>query len=184
MNTVSQLEIKDEFRGDNTHLRECIRAIIEMSDEGIMIPHGLGGHARNLLAASYCRLESFNAGVIQTKADMPAKLFQWSFGRQGSGYRILPLWRGLGCDGYIIHIPAGVAIAPHKDKVEGRRHFRLNVDLKGRCWMEVGRVIWKFWRFTLFRPDLEVHEVPASAEDVWMWSVGWIRKENNGFRRS
>lgn len=50
-------EIKDEFRGDDEHLRQCIKALIEMSDDGILIPHGLGGHARNLLAASYHRLK-------------------------------------------------------------------------------------------------------------------------------
>lgn len=49
--------IKDEFRGDDTRLCECIKALIEMSDDGILVPHGLGGHARNMLAASYHRLK-------------------------------------------------------------------------------------------------------------------------------
>ena len=49
--------IKDEFRGDDARLCECIKALIEMSDDGILVPHGIGGHARSLLAASYHRLK-------------------------------------------------------------------------------------------------------------------------------
>ena len=48
--------IEDEFRGSTEHLRDCIKALIEMSDDQILIPHGLGGHARKLLASSYHRL--------------------------------------------------------------------------------------------------------------------------------
>lgn len=38
-----------------TH-RLSIRALIELSDDGALVPHGLGGHARNMLAAAYHRL--------------------------------------------------------------------------------------------------------------------------------
>lgn len=48
--------IEDEFRGDNEHLRACIKALIEMNDDNALVPHGIGGHARALLAASYHRL--------------------------------------------------------------------------------------------------------------------------------
>ncbi len=59
-------KIKDEFRGDDAHLCQSIKAIIELSDAKALIPHGLGGHARKLLAASYRRLKrksSQNADV-------------------------------------------------------------------------------------------------------------------------
>ena len=49
-------EILDEFRGDDEHLRQCIKALIKMNDDGVLVPHGIGGHARALLAASYHRL--------------------------------------------------------------------------------------------------------------------------------
>lgn len=48
--------IADDFRGDNTHLKSCINALINLSDDGALIPHGIGGHARSLLAACYHRL--------------------------------------------------------------------------------------------------------------------------------
>lgn len=47
--------IKDEFKGDDAHVRQSIKALIEMSDDGTLYTP-LGGHARNLLATSYRRL--------------------------------------------------------------------------------------------------------------------------------
>jgi len=65
--------IKDEFRGDDAHLCECIKALIEMSDDGILIPHGIGGHARTMLAASYHRLKNRTAKSRQNaKVEEPA----------------------------------------------------------------------------------------------------------------
>lgn len=49
--------ITDEFRGDNAHLRECIKALIQLEDDKALIPHGIGGHARALLASAYHRIE-------------------------------------------------------------------------------------------------------------------------------
>ena len=48
--------IRDEFRGDNALLRDCIKALINLNDDNALVPHGIGGHARNLLAACYHRL--------------------------------------------------------------------------------------------------------------------------------
>ena len=48
--------INDEFRADNEQLRDCIKALIELSDSGSLAPHGIGGHARKMLAACYHRL--------------------------------------------------------------------------------------------------------------------------------
>lgn len=50
------MTLRDEFRGDNESLRRSIKALIELSDKGALIPHGIGGHARNLLSAAYHRL--------------------------------------------------------------------------------------------------------------------------------
>jgi hypothetical protein len=50
--------IADTFRGDNQQLRDGIKALIGLSDEGALIPHGIGGHARTLLAACYHRLKT------------------------------------------------------------------------------------------------------------------------------
>lgn len=48
--------ITDTFRGDTEHLRRCMKALIELDDEKALVPHGIGGHARGLLAAAYHRL--------------------------------------------------------------------------------------------------------------------------------
>lgn len=48
--------IRDEFCGDNKHLKDSIKALISLSDDNALVPHGIGGHARNLLAACYHRL--------------------------------------------------------------------------------------------------------------------------------
>lgn len=60
--------IKDEFRGDNVRLRESIKALIELSDGGYLVPHKLGGHARTMLAAAYHRLKP----VAKKKPNTPA----------------------------------------------------------------------------------------------------------------
>jgi len=51
----------DEFRGDNAKLVGCIEALIELSDDGALVPHGLGGQARGLLAAAANRLTAAEA---------------------------------------------------------------------------------------------------------------------------
>jgi len=49
--------IRDEFRGDDAHLCDCIKSLIELNDQGALIPHGIGGLARSMLAACYHRLK-------------------------------------------------------------------------------------------------------------------------------
>ncbi|MES2247633.1 MAG: hypothetical protein V4645_10145 [Pseudomonadota bacterium] len=46
----------DKFKGDNAHLARCIQALLNLDARGALVPHGLGGHARDLLAAAACRL--------------------------------------------------------------------------------------------------------------------------------
>lgn len=48
--------IIDHFRGDNDHLKRSIEALIRLGDDGALVPVGLCGHARALLAAAYHRL--------------------------------------------------------------------------------------------------------------------------------
>lgn len=50
--------IVDEFRGDNSSLRDSIEALIELNDSNSLVPHGIGGHARTLLASCYHRLHA------------------------------------------------------------------------------------------------------------------------------
>ncbi|AKJ28813.1 hypothetical protein [Caldimonas brevitalea] len=47
---------EDGFRGDTTHLVNCIDALLKLDAKGVLVPHGIGGHARQLLAAASSRL--------------------------------------------------------------------------------------------------------------------------------
>lgn len=53
--------IKDEFRGDSVSLRASILALIQLDDANALVPHGIGGHARSLLASAYHRLATSDA---------------------------------------------------------------------------------------------------------------------------
>ena len=49
-------DLIDNFRGDDAHLVECIDALIDLNDANALVPHGIGGHARDLLSAAAVRL--------------------------------------------------------------------------------------------------------------------------------
>lgn len=57
MSTETKAKYKDEFRGDDNHLCESIKALIELNDKGALVPHGIGGHARGLLISAMVRLK-------------------------------------------------------------------------------------------------------------------------------
>jgi hypothetical protein len=46
----------DEFNGDTAHLIRCIEALIALDAAGVLVPHGIGGHAHKLLSAAAVRL--------------------------------------------------------------------------------------------------------------------------------
>lgn len=49
-------EIPDLFSGDNRQLRESIAALLKMDRDGVLVPHGISGHAKTLLSAAYNRI--------------------------------------------------------------------------------------------------------------------------------
>ncbi len=57
----------DDFRGDNKHLVECMRALVSLNDAGALAPHGIGGHARSLLCAAASRIEAAEAKLEQAQ---------------------------------------------------------------------------------------------------------------------
>ncbi len=50
--------LKDDFNGDNAHLIRSIEALLEMNADGVLAPHGIGGHAAKLLEACALRLST------------------------------------------------------------------------------------------------------------------------------
>ncbi|WP_334029003.1 hypothetical protein [Burkholderia orbicola] len=51
-------QLTDDFRGDDAALVRNIQALIDLSDSGALVPHGIGGHARGMLSAAAVRLTS------------------------------------------------------------------------------------------------------------------------------
>ena len=54
----------DDFNGTTPHMIQCIEALVRMNDSGVLIPHGIGGHARTLLLASANRLRQQTAPSV------------------------------------------------------------------------------------------------------------------------
>ena len=108
------------------------------------------------------------------------ELFKWQNGRQGTGYQIFPIafWNLLlKFDIYLIHYMVGSFIPPHKDPNNGGKHYRLNIEL----WRGEGgifhcdEIIFKFWRFILFRPDINTHYVTqVTAGNRYVLFIGWL----------
>lgn len=92
--------------------------------------------------------------------------FKWVEGRQGSGYKKMPLLTALfpvPFDLYLLHFPEGTSIPEHTDKVDtGFRHYRLNIIVKkseaGGEFISEKNII-NFSRVKFFRPDLYKHSV-------------------------
>lgn len=117
------------------------------------------------------------------------KSWGWTPGRQGSGYLKFKL-----CalepyfDAYILRYPTGSQIPAHRDPVEGRAHYRLNLVL----WrptvggeFQCHSSIFQGSRVTLFRPDLHVHSVsPIQEGSRLVLSLGMSRRSSNIASRS
>lgn len=105
-------------------------------------------------------------------------LLRWSPGRQGTGYRKLPIARGKTWDVYVIDYPAGSSVPTHRDPVEGKRHYRLNVVVRGSLdafYIAGDGCAWRRGRITLFRPDTVFHGVwPVRSRRIVI-SIGWVR---------
>ncbi|AEZ50849.1 hypothetical protein DC1_00031 [Burkholderia phage DC1] len=52
------MELKDAFNGDNAALIRSIKALLELDAAGVLRTHGIGEHARSLLAAAAEQLET------------------------------------------------------------------------------------------------------------------------------
>jgi hypothetical protein len=98
----------------------------------------------------------------------------WQEGRQGTGYRKLTLWQSalLSCDGYLIKYPSHSHIPTHTDPVPNKKHYRLNILLKGEDKFK-GDTIFSTKRIKFFRPDIMPHSVEEVAVPRLILSIGW-----------
>jgi hypothetical protein len=93
-------------------------------------------------------------------------MFKWEKGRQNTGYEKLKIFQFLNMDCYLLRYKVGDYIPWHTDPVAGRKHFRLNIELKkaisgGNLYLikENDRIKKIKSRLVFFRSDLRKHAV-------------------------
>jgi hypothetical protein len=89
-------------------------------------------------------------------------------------------WCKLHTDCRFLRYKTGAIFPPHNDPVENYSHYRLNIILRkgegGKFICE--NPIWKWWRFVLFRSDLEVHSVEEVTNGPrYVLTFGWGFKQ-------
>jgi hypothetical protein len=94
---------------------------------------------------------------------------KWTKGRQKSGYRKLTIFQFNWIDLHIIDYPKGSSIPIHRDPIEGKQHWRLNLKLLGEDNF-VGSGI-KIGPLRVFRSDFP-HEVKPVSRRRIMISLG------------
>lgn len=97
---------------------------------------------------------------------------KWQPGRQGTGYRKLPIFQISFADMYLIHYPVGAYVPTHTDVVEGKKHYRLNIILWGEDNFQ-GQTLFSTKRIKFFRPDLTPHNVDKVTKNRLVLSLGW-----------
>jgi hypothetical protein len=60
--------MKDQFNGDNAKLVSAIEALLDLDSKGVLVPHGVGGHARTMLASAAVRLARQPAAIDSQEA--------------------------------------------------------------------------------------------------------------------
>lgn len=76
--------MKDTFRGDTPHLISCIEALLRLDADGALVPHGIGGHARDLLAAAAVRLA---AATIGSHEEAHSRIYDLLLGDDGQAQK-------------------------------------------------------------------------------------------------
>ena len=95
----------------------------------------------------------------------------WQPGRQGTGYRKRLFAHGRHWDLYLLDYPPGTSIPVHRDPVPGKKHWRVNLVLRGEQTFE-GRASFKCGPLVVFRPDITPHSVTVSKRRRLVLSFG------------
>jgi hypothetical protein len=120
-------------------------------------------------------------------------LWRWEHGRQAGGYSKLLLARSalLKFDVYLIRMPTGSVVMPHRDPVKpGFEHHRVNITLcrahrggvtviEGDDVVDLVHPIMHpmYDRAYHFRPDMREHAVTKiTSGSLWLLSIGWLRR--------
>ena len=101
----------------------------------------------------------------------------WEEGRQGTGYLKKKLFQTNSTDCWLIKYPPNSYIPPHTDKVDNKKHYRLNIVLSGNGTFETQKVIFNFFnRVIFFRPDVNEHSMKNGEKTRLVFSFGFVRK--------
>jgi hypothetical protein len=104
-------------------------------------------------------------------------MIKWQSGRQGTGYEKLKLL----CfepyvDAWLLRYRPDAHIPPHRDPVDGRKHYRLNIVLSKAVGgkFHTQEYIFNLWeRVILFRPDENTHYVSKIVSGTrYVLSIG------------
>lgn len=100
---------------------------------------------------------------------------KWQNGRQGTGYlkkKMFDFWK---MDCYLIKYPDGSFIPEHIDKVDDKKHYRLNIVIKkpysGGLFI-CDKTIINTCRLILFRPDRYKHRLTPVVGERLVMSFG------------
>jgi len=86
-----------------------------------------------------------------------------------------------GFDCYILKYPPNTSLPRHKDPVKNGRHWRLNITLKGKStfYLFTEKGLKRFYRFCLFRPDIQEHWVQSYEKGCLKLSIGLAKFTEN-----
>lgn len=101
-------------------------------------------------------------------------MMKWIDGRQGGGYKKLPIIRCRFFDCWLIKYNAGFELPIHCDEIVGFVHHRLNILIYGED-AYIGESDWKVWRVTKFVSSLP-HGTTKLSRPRLILSFGWKRK--------
>lgn len=83
---MEKMKLADAFRGDNTKLIGCIEALIALDADGAMVPHGIGGHARDLLSAAAVHLAALRAPEAADAGEVDPEGVRFQIQAKARGY--------------------------------------------------------------------------------------------------
>ena len=99
----------------------------------------------------------------------------WIKGRQGTGYLKKKIWSRFNTDCWLIKYKPSQIIPTHTDPVEGKKHFRLNIVLKGKgVFICEKTILCLFHRIILFRPDKYEHSMINLSKERLVLSIGMV----------
>ncbi len=60
--------VPDNFNGDDRKLIECATALLELDAKGVLVPHGIGGHARTIIESFVSRASNPSPRITEQDA--------------------------------------------------------------------------------------------------------------------